>query len=121
MKRLPVAEDGVIYVFADGRQKKKPGKTWSFGIRLVILMAGWDVSRIAVSFGLILPQGHADHNALFREMVKPFEPPAGQHSSLSEEMCLWVQREYEDGSAAKPTRSRPMLAICVWNRLDSEV
>jgi len=44
---------------------------------LVILMAGWDVSRIAVSFGLILPQGHADHNALFREMVKPFEPPAG--------------------------------------------
>ena len=43
-------------------------------------MAGWDVSRIAVSFGLILPQGQADHkteNALFREMVKPFEPPAG--------------------------------------------
>ena len=69
MKRLPVAEDGVIYVFADGRQKEKPRKKnpvaqkgrkskwhpWLFGIRLVILMAGWDVSRIAVSFGLILP------------------------------------------------------------------
>ena len=40
-------------------------------------MVGWDVSRIAVSFGLILPQGQADdktENALFREMVKPFEP-----------------------------------------------
>ena len=93
MKTLPVPEDGVIYVFADGSQKEKPGKKnpvaqkgrkskwypWLFGIRLVILMAGWDVSRIAVSFGLILPQGHADHkteNALFREMVKRFEPPA---------------------------------------------
>ncbi len=37
------------------------------------------MSRIAGSFGLILPQGHADdktENALFREIVKPFEPPA---------------------------------------------
>jgi len=35
---------------------------------------------VPVSFRLILPEGQTGHkteNALFREMVKPFEPPAG--------------------------------------------
>jgi hypothetical protein len=93
MKTLPVPEDRVIYVFGDGSQKDKRGKKnpvvqkgrksqwhpWFLGIRFVIMMVGWDVYRIPFSFRLILPKTHPGYqteNALFREMVKQFTPPA---------------------------------------------
>ena len=93
IKTLPVPEDGVVYVFGDGSQKDKRGKKnpvaqkgrkskwhpWFFGIRFVIMMVGWNVYRIPVSFRMILPKTHPDYqteNALFREMVKQFAPPA---------------------------------------------
>lgn len=96
IKTFPAPEDGVIYAFGDSSHKDKRGKKnpaaqkgrksnyhpYFFGIRFVILMVGWDVYRIPVDFRLILPKTHPDYkteNALFRDMVQSFEPPAWAH------------------------------------------
>ena len=93
MQRLPIPEDRVIYLFGDSSHKDKRGKQnpvaqrgrkskwhpWFFGIRFVVLMASWDVYRIPLSFRIILPRTHPEYtpeNALFREMVRQFDPPA---------------------------------------------
>lgn len=93
MKAFPAPEDATLYLIGDGSEKPKRGKKhpvaqkgrksqrhpWFFGVRFVVLMAAWDVVRIPVGFRLILPKTHPDYqteNALFREMVCQFEPPA---------------------------------------------
>ena len=90
---FPPPEDGVLYLWGDSSEKPKRGKKnpvaqkgrkskyhpWLFGLRFVLLMAHWDVYRIPVAFRLILPKTHPDYeneNALFRQMVEGFSPPA---------------------------------------------
>ena len=90
---LPPPTNGVLYLFGDGSHADKRGTKnpvvqkgrisqhhpWFFGLRFVLLMAGWDGYRMPVGFRLILPKRHADYrseNALFREMVGEFVPPS---------------------------------------------
>jgi hypothetical protein len=89
---LPPPANGVLYLFGDGSHADKRGTKnpvaqkgrisqhppWFFGLRFVLLMAGWDGYRMPVGFRLILPKCHADYrseNALFRDMVGEFVPP----------------------------------------------
>jgi IS4 transposase len=58
--------------------RKGKNKPWFWGIRFVLLIVCWDVYRIPVGFRIILPKSHPDYrteNALFREMVRDFQPP----------------------------------------------
>src|SRR5256712_11603980 len=90
---LPPSTNGILYLFGDGSHADKRGTKnpvaqkgrisqqhpWFFGLRFVLLMAGWDGYRMPVGFRLILPKRHADYrseNALFREMVGGFVPPS---------------------------------------------
>lgn len=93
IKRFPPPKDGVIYVVGDGSEKDKRGKKnpvvqkgrkgkntpWYWGIRFGMVTVCWDVYRIPFAFRVILPKTHPDYkteNALFREMVEAFQPPA---------------------------------------------
>ena len=90
---LPPPPNGILYLFGDGSHADKRGPKnpvaqkgrisqhhpWFFGLRFVLLMAAWDDYRLPVGFRLILPKRHAGYrseNALFREMVGAFVPPA---------------------------------------------
>jgi hypothetical protein len=92
IKSLPVPENQVLYVIADGSKKDKRGPknpaaqkgrlnehhAWFFGIKFVVLMVAWDDYRIPVDFQMILPKGHPDYkkeNELFRHMFSHFQPP----------------------------------------------
>jgi len=105
MKTLPVPEDATLYLIGDSSEKPKRGKkhpvaqkgrkskrhSFFFGIRFVVLMAAFDVYRIPVGFRISLPKTHRDYqteNALFREMVIQFVPPA------------WAQLVIVQGDAA---------------------
>jgi len=92
IKSLPVPENKVLYVIADGSKKDKRGTknpaaqkgrlnehhAWFFGIKFVVLMVAWDDYRIPVDFQMVLPKGHPDYqkeNELFRHMLSHFQPP----------------------------------------------
>ena len=105
LQTLPPPKDGTIYLVGDGSVKPKRGtqnpltqkgrksehQPWFFGIRFVLLIANWDVSRLPVAFRLIRPKSHREYqpeNALFREMVGHFRPPT------------WATRILVEGDAA---------------------
>jgi hypothetical protein len=90
---LPPPTNGILYLFGDGSHADKRGTKnpvvqkgrisqhhpWFWGLRFVLLMAGWDGYRVPVSFRIILPKRHAasrSENALFRDMVEEFVPPS---------------------------------------------
>jgi hypothetical protein len=90
---LPASADGILSVIGDGSHKdtrasknplaqkgrKSQHHPWFFGIRFALLLVAWDVSRIPVAFRLILPKSHPQYrteNALFRDMLTQFKPPA---------------------------------------------
>src|SRR4029453_7813445 len=85
----PPPANGVLYLFGDGSHADKRGTKnpvaqkgriskhhpWFFGLRFVLLMAGWDSYRLPVGFRLILPKRHGGYNsekAVFREVVGEF-------------------------------------------------
>ena len=89
---LPPPEDGVVYVIGDGTYKDKTAKKhplvkkgrltsygpYLFGLQIVLLMIGWGNYRIPVDMEIVRPKGHLDHhspNALFRQMLRRFQPP----------------------------------------------
>jgi hypothetical protein len=93
MQAFPPPEDGILYLVGDSTLKGKRGpkhpvahKTrlsqdhpYVFGFRIVVLMAQWDVYRIAVDFALIRRTDDPDdqtENALFRQMLQEFRRPA---------------------------------------------
>ena len=71
--------------------RKSEHHRWFFGIRFALLIANWDVYRLPMAFRLIRPKSHPEYqpeNALFREMVGRFVPPA------------WAKRVLVEGDAA---------------------
>ena len=59
--------------------RKSQYDPWFFGVRFALLIVSWDVFRLPVAFRLIRPKSHPKYqteNALFREMVGRFNPPA---------------------------------------------
>lgn len=90
---LPPPADGVLTLIGDGSHKPQRGQhtplaqtgrthehePWFFGMRFVLLVASWDTFRLPVAFRLIrptTPPHYRPENALFREMVMGFTPPA---------------------------------------------
>lgn len=93
LRTLPPPQDGVMTLTGDSSDKPKRGKRnpmaqkgrksehhpWFFGIRFALLIVSWDVFRLPVAFRLIRPKSHPQYqteNALFRDMVAGFTPPA---------------------------------------------
>ena len=102
---LPPPKDGTLYLGGDGSVKPKRGtqnpvaqkgrksehQPWFWGVRFALLIATWESSRFPVAFRLIRPKtppAYRTENALFREMVSHFVPPA------------WAQRVIVVGDAA---------------------
>ena len=102
---LPPPKDGLLYLVGDGSVNPKRGtqnplaqkgrksehQPWFFGVRFAVLIATWDGYRFPVAFRLIRPKTHPEYhteNALFREMVSHFVPPA------------WAKRVIVAGAAA---------------------
>jgi hypothetical protein len=96
---LPPPADGLLYVVGDSTLKGKRGQkhpvaqktrlsryhAYVFGFRIVILMAQWDVYRIPVDFALVRRKGepaYLTENALFRQMLQDFRPPAWCHGII---------------------------------------
>jgi len=90
---LPPPKDGTLSLVGDGSVKPKRGmqhpvaqkgrkseyQPWFFGVRFALVIATWDGYRFPVAFRLIRPKTHPAYrteNALFREMVSRFVPPA---------------------------------------------
>ena len=90
---LPPPKDGTLSLVGDGSVKPKRGmqhpvaqkgrkseyQPWFFGVRFALVIATWDGYRLPVAFRLIRPKTHPAYrteNALFREMVSRFVPPA---------------------------------------------
>jgi len=105
LRTLPPPQDGTLYLVGDGSVKPKRGtknplaqkgrksehQPWFFGIRFALLIANWDIYRLPVAFRLIRVKTHPEYqteNALFREMVQRFVPPA------------WAKRVIVEGDAA---------------------
>ena len=105
LNTLPPPKDGTLFLVGDGSEKPKRGTQnplaqkgrksehhpWFFGIRFALLIANWDVYRLPMAFRLIRPKSHPEYqpeNALFREMVGRFVPPA------------WAKRVIVEGDAA---------------------
>jgi hypothetical protein len=105
LNTLPPPKDGTMYLVGDGSHKPKRGtqnplaqkgrksehQPWFFGIRFALLIVNWEVYRFPVAFRLIRPKSHPEYrteNALFREMVSRFVPPA------------WAKRVIVAGDAA---------------------
>ena len=101
LNTLPPPPDGILYVGGDGSEKSKCGKKhplaqkgrkgtnqpWFFGVRFALLSVTWETYRLPVSFRLIRPKTHPDYrkeNALFRDMVDAFIPPAWAHTVIVE-------------------------------------
>jgi hypothetical protein len=93
LQAFPPPEDGVLYLVVDSTLKGKRGpkhpvaqKTrlsqhhpYVFGFRIVVLMAQWGVYRVPVDFALLKRKGtpgYQTENALFRQMLQAFQPPA---------------------------------------------
>jgi len=114
LRAFPPPEDGLLYLVGDSTLKGKRGakhpvaqKTrlsqhhpYVFGFRIVLLMAQWGVYRIPVDFALVRrtdDPGYQPENALFRQMLQDFRPPA------------WCQEVIVIGDAAYA--SRPNMAL----------
>jgi hypothetical protein len=93
LQAFPPPEDGMLYLVGDSTLKPKRGQQhpvaqktrlsqhhpYVFGFRLVLLMAQWGVYRIPVDFGLLRRKddpSYQTENALFRQMLQEFQPPA---------------------------------------------
>jgi len=93
LQALPPPTDGILYLVSDSPLKGKRGpkhpvaqKTrlshlhpYVFGFRMALLMAQWGVYRIPVDFALLRRKDDAAYqteNALFRQMLREFQPPA---------------------------------------------
>ena len=86
---LPPACDGVLYLIGDTTLKGKRGKKhpfghkarmndhsgYTFGFKMVILIASWGAYRIPVAIGLINPKRKGHQNIVFRQMIIEFVPP----------------------------------------------
>src|SRR5262245_43651160 len=113
---LPPPTDGTLYLGGDGRVKPKRGtqhpvaqkgrksepQPWVFGVRFALLIAPWAGYRFPVAFRLIRPQTHSEsltENALFREMVSHFVPPA------------WAKRVSVAGDAADGSRENRQMVL----------
>jgi hypothetical protein len=109
-------KDGTLYLVGDGSVKPKRGtqnplaqkgrksehQPWFFGIRFVLLIATWDVYRLPVAFRLIRRKtdpAYQTENALFREMVREFVPPA------------WATRVIVEGDAAYGSRDNMQMVM----------
>jgi hypothetical protein len=105
LQTLPPPKDGTLHLVGDGSVKPKRGtqnplaqkgrksehQPWFFGIRFALLIATWDVYRLPVAFRVIRRKtdpAYQTENALFREMVRQFVPPA------------WATRVIVEGDAA---------------------
>src|SRR5438552_10965061 len=112
---LPPPKDGTLFLVGDGTAKPKRGtqnpmaqkgrtseqQPGFFGVRFARLIATGDGYRFPVAFRLIRPKTHPEYrteNALFREMVRHFVPPA------------WAMRVMVEGDAAYGSQeNRPMV------------
>jgi hypothetical protein len=116
LRTLPPSKDGTLYLVGDGSVKPKRGtqnplaqkgrksehQPWFFGIRFALLLATWDVYRLPVAFRLIRRQTHPEYhteNALFREMVSHFVPPA------------WAKRVIVEGDAAYGSQENMQMVL----------
>lgn len=90
---LPPPEDGILLVVGDGTYKSKTGKKnplakkgrqqsqgpYLFGLQIIFLMVAWGPYRIPVDLEIVRRKDQPDHhspNALFRQMLARFQPPA---------------------------------------------
>jgi Transposase DDE domain len=90
---FPPPEDGILSLVGDSTLKGKRGSKHPvahktrlsqyppdvFGLRIVLLLAPWDVSRIPVDFALVRRTADPDdqpENALFRQLRRDFRRPA---------------------------------------------
>jgi hypothetical protein len=113
---LPPPKDGTLYLGGDGSVKPKRGtknpmaqkgrksehQPGFWGVRFALLIATWDVYRFPVAFRLIRPKTHSEYrteNALFREMVSHFVPPA------------WATRVIVAGDAAYGSQENMQMVI----------
>jgi hypothetical protein len=126
LNTLPPPADGALSLVGDGSHKPKRGMQnplaqkgrisehhpWFFGIRFALLTVNWDVYRLPVAFRLIRPKNHPEYqteNALFREMVLAFTPPAwattviveGDAAYGSQENIKMVQQRDADDAARR--------------------
>jgi hypothetical protein len=113
---LPPPSDEDLYLVGDGRATPKRGTKnplaqkgrksehhpWLFGLRFVLLLAPWDVSRMPSACRLIRPKSHPEYqpeNVLFREMVRACVPPA------------WAKRIIVEGDAAYGSQDKTKLVL----------
>jgi len=113
---LPPPKDGTLFLVGDGSVKPKRGtqnpmaqkgrksehQPWFFGVRFALLIATWDGYRLPVAFRLIRPKTHPEYrteNALFREMVHHFGPPA------------WAMRVIVEGDAAYGSQENMQMVL----------
>ena len=113
---LPPPKDGTLFLVGDGSVKPKRGtqnpmaqkgrksehQPWFFGVRFALLIATWDGYRFPVAFRLIRPKTHPEYrteNALFREMVRHFVPPA------------WAMRVIVEGDAAYGSQENMQMVL----------
>lgn len=93
MDSFPPADNGIIFMVADGSRKSKYGtkgdvnqkgkyhkySAWFFGFKFIILIVAWDQYRTPINFRIVLPKSHKNYrkeNLLFQDMIAEFEPPA---------------------------------------------
>src|SRR5262249_35422650 len=82
--------------------RKSEHQPWFFGIRFALLIVTWDVYRLPVAFRVIRRQtdpAYQTENALFREMVRRFVPPA------------WATRVIVEGDAAYGSRANMQMVL----------
>ena len=113
---LPPPKDGTLYLGGDGSVKPKRGtqnpmaqkgrksehQPWFWGVRFALLIATWERYRFPVAFRLIRPKTHPAYrteNALFREMVSHFVPPA------------WATRVIVTGDAAYGSQENMQMVL----------
>jgi hypothetical protein len=113
---LPPPKDGTLYLGGDGSVKPKRGtqnpvaqkgrksehQPWFWGVRFALLIATWESYRFPVAFRLIRPKTHPAYrteNALFREMVSHFVPPA------------WAKRVMVTGDAAYGSQENMQMVL----------
>ncbi len=106
---LPPPEDGIVYAIGDGTYKDKTAQKhplvkkgrltsygpYLFGLQIVVLMLDWGPYRLPIDMEIVRPKGQPDHhspNALFRQMLRRFQPP------------LWAQRVIVLADAKFPSK-----------------
>jgi hypothetical protein len=115
-KTLPPPKDGTRYLGGDGSVKPQRGtqhpmaqkgrksehQPWFGGGRFALVIATWDVYRFPVAFRLLRPKTHPAYrtaNALCREMVSHFVPPA------------WAKRVIVEGDAAYGSQENMQMVL----------